>query len=136
MLCMQMEEAKQNICSVAGQTCFCCLLGLIELKLMWNSRISENMSKAKWKNIILFWYINECGDIAETFGQLLIVFSRKVDLLYLFYSAAWRCCLPLLHLIKESCWLENFLGIIILMTKISPYLFSLLELIWNSITFL
>ena len=34
----------------------------------------------------------------KTFGKLLIVFSTKVNLLYLCYSMAWRCCL--LHLIK------------------------------------
>ena len=35
---------------------------------------------------------------SETFGELLIVFSMKVNLLYLLYSMARRCCL--LHLTK------------------------------------
>ena len=39
-----------------------------------------------------------------TFGKLLIVFSTKVNLLYL-YSRAGRCCL--LHLIKQT-FAENF----------------------------
>ena len=42
-----------------------------------------------------------------TFGELLIVFSTKVNLLYLPYSTAWRCCL--LHLIKQNCLLKTFL---------------------------
>ena len=41
-----------------------------------------------------------------TFGKLL-VFSTKVNLLYLLYSMAWRCCL--LHLIKQNCLLKTFL---------------------------
>ena len=38
-----------------------------------------------------------------TSGELLIVFSTKVNLLYLLYSTARRCCL--LHLIKQNCLL-------------------------------
>ena len=36
------------------------------------------------------------------FGELLIVFSTKVNLLYLAYSMARRLCL--LHLIKQNCF--------------------------------
>ena len=43
----------------------------------------------------------------------------------------WRCCL--LHLIKQNCLLKTFLRTLILMTQVSLYLFSLLELIWNCI---
>ena len=38
----------------------------------------------------------------ETFSKLPIVFSKKVDLLYLLYPMALRCFL--LHLIKQNCW--------------------------------
>ena len=58
---------------------------------------------------------------------VLIVFLAKVNLLYLFYSTAWWCCL--LHLIKKNCLLKPFLRTVILMTQVSFYLFSLLELI-------
>ena len=34
--------------------------------------------------------------VLRTFGKLLIVFSTKVNLLYLLYSTAQRCCLLLL----------------------------------------
>ena len=44
-----------------------------------------------------------------------------------FYSMAWRCCL--LHL-------KTFLRTLILITQVSCYLFSLLELIWNCIILL
>ena len=42
-----------------------------------------------------------------TSGELLIVFSTKVSLLYLLYSTTQRCCL--LHLIKQNCLLKIFL---------------------------
>ena len=41
-----------------------------------------------------------------TFGELLIVFSTKVNLLYLLNSTDWRCCLP--HLIKQNYLLKTF----------------------------
>ena len=62
-----------------------------------------------------------------TFGKLLTVFSAKVNLLYLLYSTARRCCLLLL--IKQNCLLKFFLRTLILMTRVSLNLFSLLELI-------
>ena len=62
-----------------------------------------------------------------TFGELLIVFSTKVNLLYLFYSMARRCYF--LHLVKQNCLLKTFLRTLILLTQVSLYLFSLLELI-------
>ena len=42
-----------------------------------------------------------------TSGELLIVFSTKVNLPYLLYSTGQRCCL--LHLIKQNCLLKIFL---------------------------
>ena len=42
-----------------------------------------------------------------TSGELLIVFSTKVNLLYLLCSMGRRCCL--LHLIKQNCLLKIFL---------------------------
>ena len=63
----------------------------------------------------------------RTFGELLIVFSTKVNLLYLLYSMDRRCCL--LHLIKQNYLLKTFPRTQILMTLVSLYLFSLLELI-------
>ena len=57
-----------------------------------------------------------------TFCELLLVFTTKVNLLYLFYSTTGRCCL--LHLIKQNCLLKSFLRTLILMTRVSLYLFS------------
>ena len=62
-----------------------------------------------------------------TFGELPIVFSTKVNLLYLCYISTQRCYL--LHLIKQSCLLKTFLRILILMTQVYLYLFSILVLI-------
>ena len=45
------------------------------------------------------------------FGKLLIVFSTKVNLLYLFFSMAPRGCL--LHLIKQNHLLKTFLRTLI-----------------------
>ena len=58
-----------------------------------------------------------------SFGKLLIVFSTKVNLVYLLYSKAWRCCLP--HLINQNCLLKTFLRTLTLMTQVSSYLFFL-----------
>ena len=69
-----------------------------------------------------------------TLGELQIVFSAKVNLLYILYLTTRRYCLP--HLIKQNCLLKTFLRTLILMTQVSIYLFSLLELIWNCIIFL
>ena len=46
-----------------------------------------------------------------TFSELLIVFSTKVNLLYLPYSMIRWCCL--LHLIKQNCLLETKLRTLI-----------------------
>ena len=62
-----------------------------------------------------------------TFGELPIVFSTRINLLYLLYSKVRRCCL--LHLIKQNCLLKTVLRTLILMTEVSLYLFSFLELI-------
>ena len=63
----------------------------------------------------------------RNFGKLLIVFTTKINLLYLLYSMDQRCCL--LHLTKQSYLLKAFSRTLILMTLVSLYLFSLLELI-------
>ena len=57
-----------------------------------------------------------------TFGELLIVFSTKLNPLYLLYSTAQRCCL--LHLTKQNCLLKTFLRTLILVTQVSLYQFS------------
>ena len=64
---------------------------------------------------------------SRDFWRIAIVFSTKVNLLYLLYSTDQRCCL--LHLIKQNYLLKTFPRTLILMTLVSLYLFSLLELI-------
>ena len=73
------------------------------------------------------WLSAACAAAIVTFGELLIVFSTKVNLLYLLYSTARRCCL--LHLIKQNCLLKTFVITLILMTRVSLCLFSLLGII-------
>ena len=53
----------------------------------------------------------------RTFGELLIVFSTKVNLLYLLYSTDRRYCL--LHLIKQNYLLKTFPRTLIFMTLVS-----------------
>ena len=53
------------------------------------------------------------------FHKLPLVFSTKVNLLYLLYSMAWRFCL--LHLIKQDCLLKTFLRTLILVTQVSHF---------------
>ena len=45
--------------------------------------------------------------VLVTFDELLIVFSTKVNLLYLHYSTARRCYLP--HLMNQYCLMKTFL---------------------------
>ena len=59
----------------------------------------------------------------STFGKLQILFSTKVNVLYLLYSTDPRCRL------LQNCLLKTFLRAVILMTLVSLYLFFLLELI-------
>ena len=68
-----------------------------------------------------------------TIGELLIVFSIKVNLLYSLYLMDRTCCL--LHLIKQNNLLKIFQRTLNLTTLVSLYLFSLLELILNCIIF-
>ena len=60
-------------------------------------------------------------------GKLPIVFSTKVNLLYLLNSTVQWCCL--LHLIKQNCLLKTLLRTLVLMAQVFLYPFSLLELI-------
>ena len=55
----------------------------------------------KWKGLSLTRKMT-----LRTFGELLIMISTKVYMLYLFYSTAWRCCL--LHLMKQNCLWKTF----------------------------
>ena len=54
-----------------------------------------------------------------TLGKLLIVFSSKVNLLYLIYSTNRRCCL--LHLIKQHYLLKTFPRTLILMISLPVF---------------
>ena len=72
-------------------------------------------------------FITSQNHVSRDFSELQIVFSAKVNLLYLLHSTAEKCCL--LHLIKQSYLLKTFLTTLILMTWVSLCLFPLLELI-------
>ena len=94
------------------QACNCCQRVLEAAKLACANKTKESIPS----NLALV-----------IFGELPIVFSTKVNLLYLLYTTARRCFI--LHLIKKNCLLKTFLRTLILMAWVSLYLFSLLELI-------
>ena len=102
----QMEEAKQNICLFTGQRCFCCLLDLIELKLMWSIRISENVSKAKWKSVILLGYLNKCGNIAERSWRVLeaatLAYANKTKESITFQKLSSYYFLPVANIVPNK----------------------------------
>ena len=62
-------------------------------------------------------YISLRSQALRTFGEFLIVFLTKVNLLYLSYWTARRYCL--LHLIKQNYLLTTFVRTLILMTRVS-----------------
>ena len=62
-----------------------------------------------------------------TFDELPVLFSTKVNPLYLLCSMAQGCCL--FRQIKQNCLPRTFLRTVILMTQVYLCLFSLLELI-------
>ena len=84
--------------------------------------------------LVLFDWSNNTGSIdVKTDGSILeekssfkMLGLTKVNLLYLLYSTARRC-FPL-HLIKQNCLLKTFVRTLMLMTLVSLYLFSLLDL--------
>ena len=68
---------------------------------------------------------------SRDFGELLIGFSTKLNLLYLLYLKDLRCCRVLL--IKQSCLQKAFLRTLILMIQVSLQLLFFLGLIWSGI---
>ena len=90
--------------SMAGKFGWFCLTGLILLMWKWMGlflRKNHLLKSWGWPSLM-------------TSGELLLVFSTNVNLLYLFYWTTQRCCL--LHLIKQNCLLKIFLWTLILMT--------------------
>ena len=74
------------------QTSNCCKRVLEAAELAY---ATKKMSQSLPRNLLL-----------GTFDELLIVFSKKVNLLYLLHSTTQRSCL--LHLIKQHCLLKLF----------------------------
>ena len=52
--------------------------------------------------------------VLGTFGELVIVFLTKVNLIYLLYSVVQWCCL--LRVIKQNCFLKTFLRTLIFLS--------------------
>ena len=94
---------------------------------IWSFTIQSAINDSSWRFstrcsllILNLLSINSWPwDNVQTFGELLIVFSTKVNLLYLLYSTDQRCCL--LYLIKQNYLLKTFQQTQILMTLVSLY---------------
>ena len=80
----------------------CCIRVLGSAKLAYVTKTKKSITSQK---------------LLRTFGELLIVFSTKVNLLYFLYSTDWMCCL--LHLIKQNYLLKTFLRPLVLVTLVS-----------------
>ena len=110
------------------------------LHLTWNSDRSVIIAKGflKLSNSLMLMKQKSVSlprNLANiTFGELLIMFSTMLSMLYLFYLMALRCCL--LQLINQYCFLITFLRTLILMSQISFYLLSLLGLFRKCAIFL
>ena len=111
------SESKLNF----RQASNCCKRVFESAKLAYTTKTKESMTSQKLGS--------------RVFGELVIVFSTKVNLLYLLYSMDRMCYL--MHLIKQNylLTLRTFPRNLILTNLVSLYLFSLLELIWNCIIF-
>ena len=114
-------------------SCCCLSFHWLSNKLKMEGNVPQHGS---W--LFLCWITSQSSSlprnlVVRTFGELLIVFSTNVNLLYLLSSTTPSCYL--LHLIKRNCLLKTFLRTLILKNLISLYLFSFLELIWNYIIF-
>ena len=118
------QKDKSSVFKVKfGQAKNCCKRVLEATKLAYTNKARVLLPRLLPRNLSLV-----------TFGKLLIVFSTKVNLLYLLYSTAQSCCPP--HPIKQNYLLKTFLRTLILMIKVSLYLFSSLKLVWNCAIFL
>ena len=93
------------------QSCNCCKEVLETVKLSYANK-TKNLSLGRQLTLV-------------TFGELLIMFSTKVNLQYVLCLKSRRGFL--LHLIKQNCLLKRFLRTRILMPEVSFCLFSLLD---------
>ena len=119
-------------------TCFVCAKMINLLNLNWSSENLVIIAEGFLKLPNLHMLIKQKSpslprNVAlRTCGKFPVVFSTKVNLLYLLCSTTRRCCL--LYLMKRNCLLKTFLSNPILMMQLSLYLLFLSELIWNCIT--
>ena len=104
---------------------FCCTIRINLLILTYSSDRLVIIAKGFLKLPNLHVLIKQKSPLLPrnlalgTFFELLIVFSRKGNLLYLLYSTAWSCCI--LHLIKQNCLLKAILRTLVLITQVSLY---------------
>ena len=90
--CLYQREKSSDSKVKFRQASNCCKRVLEATKLAYANKTKESITSQKHSSCD-FWPI--------------IVFSTKVNLLYLIYSTTQRCCL--LHMIKQNCLLKIFL---------------------------
>ena len=84
------SESKGNFIQASN----CCKRVPEAAKFAYANKTKESISFQKLGSQDFWWIANS-------------ILKKKVNLLYLLYSLAWRCCL--LHLIKQNCLLQTFL---------------------------
>ena len=97
----------------------CCKIIIEAAKLVYANKTKESITSQKLGSLDFWWIANS------------VLYKAKSA--YLLYSTARRCCL--LHLVKQKCLLKTFLRTLTLMTQVSLYLITLLELIRNCMIF-
>ena len=119
-----------------GITSLICINKMNLMGLKWNSERISFVPKGflKLPNLLVLIKQNNLSLARNmtlaTFGELFLAFSTNLIELYLVYLMVLRC--SLLNLISQSYLLKFFVRLLILLTKVSLYLFYHVELIWTA----
>ena len=119
-----------------GITSLICINKMNLMGLKWNSERILFVPKGflKLPNLLVLIKQNNLSLARNmtlaTFGELFLAFSTNLIELYLVYLMVLRC--SLLNLISQSYLLKFFVRLLILLTKVSLYLFYHVELIWTA----
>ena len=112
-ICLYQQKKSSESKVKFRQASNCCKRVLEAAKLAYATKTKESISSQKLGS--------------QDFWRMANSVLNKGKSAYLLYSTDWRCCL--LHLIKQNYLLKTFPRTQILMTLVSLYLFSLLELL-------
>ena len=118
--CLHQQSKSSKSIFKFRQARNCCKRVFESAKFSYAHKTKESITSQKLDSLDFCWIANS------------VLIKVKFAAPALFNDP--RCCL--LHLIRKNHLMKSFLRTLILMIQLSPYLFSLLELIWNCIMFL